>query len=95
LLPLHYIFLGCSSGCIHRHPIFSKTFKLCYYIYIIKYNIRYNNKYYILRDQMHLILDQKIFSPQFHIAAVILITNCVDSNHHKQASSTIFKFYKL
>jgi hypothetical protein len=91
LFPLHYIYLGCSSGCIHRHPIFSKTLKLCYYIYIIKYNIRYNNKCYIL----HLILDQKIFSPKFHIVAVIVITNCVNSNHHKQASTTIFKFYKL
>ena len=35
-LPLHYICLGCSLGCLPRLQIFSKTSKLSYYFYIVQ-----------------------------------------------------------
>jgi hypothetical protein len=41
--PLHYICLCCSPGCLPHQQIFSKTSKLSYYFYMVKYYVRYNN----------------------------------------------------
>ena len=42
-LPLPYICLSCSPCCLLPRQIFSKTSKLSYYFYIVKYYVKYDN----------------------------------------------------
>ena len=43
-LPLHYIYLGCSPGCLPCQQISRKTSKLSEYFKREKYYVRYNNR---------------------------------------------------